>query len=905
MEQKVAKLSKEIVDQLPSFVRQDHQTFIAFLEAYYAYMEQNGKTQYVIDNLKSYTDIDTTIDDFVDYFLAQYAFTLPRSVFEANATESKRLFVKHTSSFYRSKGAESSYRLLFRLLYGEEISFFYPETVLLEPSSGKWVRRKTLKIENLDNLEVSNFRGKKAISSSGATAIIDYASLYEENGFVLIELNSENDSLDGEFLIGDTITIEGLGTFTPLNTISSIEIINPGRGYTANTPLTIINGENAKAFIESVDQYGSITKIGLRVPGIGIDDPNITIMAPVPDKTISGTYQIVSGNTTIKLNSPHGLKPGDYANVIFETGGGSSFSNTFQIVDTFGVSSFEFSMGILPDQSSPVQIGSSMEWKGISAGSHYTIATKTDGTLWGWGYTHNYQLGLGDNTSHKSYPVQIGSDDDWLTTSTYTAHVTAIKTDGTLWAWGANNEGQLGTSDLIWYHTPVQVGSDTNWASIACGEDHSLAIKTDGTLYSWGKNTSGQLGQGDTVGRSFPLTVADASGWSQVSAGSVHSAGIKNDGTLWTWGFGGSGRLGHGNTSTQVSPVKVGTMTNWKQVSCGEWFTMAVRTDGTLWAFGSNGYGQLGTGDMYMDKSTPTQVGTDTDWDKVIAGRTHTFGIKTDGSLWAWGDNLYGGLGINDTINRDSPVRVGLLTDWKNISAGNRFTVGLKNNNTLWSWGENGIDGIKLGIAAEDSSGNVTINFNIPEWQANLVAHRGIITNYEGTYGRNFDGQLDHQIKLQDSHFYQKYSYVIRSNIGIDTWRDVVKSVLHPAGWAMFGELLISNEIGEEAIYVGPLGNAIDSILIILRTIINETNAVFVGVETVTPMINLGITGIYNALFGYVGLGGTRETVDRFKFDYADITIENYADYTIGFFTEESNVNLLYNIPPPSEIRFE
>jgi len=296
------------------------------------------------------------------------------------------------------------------------------------------------------------------------------------------------------------------------------------------------------------------------------------------------------------------------------------------------------------------------DWQQVSAGNSHTSAVKTDGTLWAWGNNSYGQLGLGNTTSQTS-PVQVGTGTNWQQVSAGTYHTMAVTTDGTLWAWGYNSNGQLGLGDTTQRTSPTQVGTGTNWASVSAsvyhsggGGYHTLAVKTDGTLWAWGNNSYGQLGLGDTTQRTSPTQVGTGTNWASVSAGGFHALAVKTDGTLWAWGNNGYGRLGDGTTTQRTSPVQIGTDTTWQSVSAGSSHTMAVKTGGTLWAWGYNGLGQLGLGDT-TQRTSPVQVGTDTDWQQVSSGGGHNMAVKA-GVVLGTGRNDAFQLGITYNLNR-------------------------------------------------------------------------------------------------------------------------------------------------------------------------------------------------------------------------------------------------------------
>ncbi len=311
--------------------------------------------------------------------------------------------------------------------------------------------------------------------------------------------------------------------------------------------------------------------------------------------------------------------------------------------------------------------------------------------LYVWGQNNNGQLGQND-VVNRSSPVQLGAGKVWAQTASGANFSLAVKTDGTLWSWGYNSEGSLGLNDTIRRSSPVQVGALTDWSKVSANTNLSAAIKTNGTLWTWGRNQNGQLGQNDRVYRSSPTQVGSLTDWAQVSAGQFFCAAIKTNGTLWTWGFNQYGRLGQ-NISYLVyrsSPVQVGALTDWSKVDTGGGGTFcgAIKTNGTLWSWGQNSRGQLGQNNL-VNRSSPVQVGALTDWSQVSAVLNSFSAIKTNGTLWTWGDNQVGQLGqnISVTVYRSSPVQVGALTDWSKI-AGN---MAIKTNGTLWSWGANSI----------------------------------------------------------------------------------------------------------------------------------------------------------------------------------------------------------------------
>jgi alpha-tubulin suppressor-like RCC1 family protein len=251
--------------------------------------------------------------------------------------------------------------------------------------------------------------------------------------------------------------------------------------------------------------------------------------------------------------------------------------------------------------------------------------------------------------------------------------------EGNLWTWGRNSYGQLGINDTTNRSTPVTTSTGgANWKQVSAGNDMTAAIKTDGTLWTWGTGSAGQLGINDTTNRSTPVTTfAGGTNWKQVSIGNVYTAAIKTDGTLWTWGFGTSGQLGNNGTTNRNTPVTTfAGGTNWKQVSCGNQHTAAIKTDGTLWTWGRNNYGQLGINNIDARITPVTTFAGGTNWKQVSSGTLYTAAIKTDGTLWTWGYVGSGRLGTNDITTRSTPTTTFVGgTNWKQVSSGYRHTA--------------------------------------------------------------------------------------------------------------------------------------------------------------------------------------------------------------------------------------
>jgi alpha-tubulin suppressor-like RCC1 family protein len=304
------------------------------------------------------------------------------------------------------------------------------------------------------------------------------------------------------------------------------------------------------------------------------------------------------------------------------------------------------------------------EWAAVACGSYHTLALKQNGTLWAWGLNDYGQLGQGtiDGSAHAT-PTQVGHAHDWAAVSCGYGDSFAVKKDGTLWAWGNNTDfaANLGLGDREERYSPTRVGHARDWTAVHYGYFHGLALKKDGTLWGWGSNFYGALAVGNNTFVWAPAKVAHDRNWAAAAGGGGYSLALKKDGTLWAWGGNTFGELGLGDTAERHSPTKVGSATDWAAVCCLGHHSLALKKDGTLWAWGENCYGQLGVGDT-TDRHSPTQVGTSRDWAAIAPGAAdsyHTVAVKRDGTLWAWGFNRFGQLGLDDTTDRHVPTRVG------------------------------------------------------------------------------------------------------------------------------------------------------------------------------------------------------------------------------------------------------
>ncbi|RNL60735.1 hypothetical protein EFK50_20740 [Nocardioides marmoriginsengisoli] len=323
-----------------------------------------------------------------------------------------------------------------------------------------------------------------------------------------------------------------------------------------------------------------------------------------------------------------------------------------------------------PGKLTPQQVGTATDWSGITTGNNNLITERHACALrgtdaWCWGSDKNGEIGAGGTAAgNTAVPVKVVGGLSWAKLDAGWNSTCGVTTTGALYCWGKNDQGQLGigSASVNDVNAPARVGVANDWTSVSTGYNFGCAIKATGTLWCWGANHRGQLGTGGTTSTSAPVQVGTATDWSKVRVGYGYTCGIRTNGTLWCWGITDGGSLGNGETANDtakdvLAPVQVGTATNWSDVTAGSGQTCAVNTAGQLWCWGKNGNGQVGNNSL-ADQGTPIRIGTASNWETVSAGDTHTCGVQTDGDIFCWGANTKGQLGNNSTAQSRVPVGV-------------------------------------------------------------------------------------------------------------------------------------------------------------------------------------------------------------------------------------------------------
>lgn len=359
-------------------------------------------------------------------------------------------------------------------------------------------------------------------------------------------------------------------------------------------------------------------------------------------------------------------------------------------VNTLGSGYGTLATGDTINRSSPVQtIAGGSDWARLADSFVNPIAAiKTNGSLWLWGRSAGRGVfGTGNGADLcVSSPIQtITGSCDWAQVSLGSVSAAAVKTNGTLWTWGFNNQGRNGNNSIADVCSPVQtVAGGNDWRCVLTNVNFTAAIKTDGTLWTWGYNLNGQLGINNTINRSSPgQTISGGNNWTRISLGCNHMVSIKSDGTLWTWGLNSSGQLGDNTNISKSSPVQT--------ISGGsDWSTLgkmtetsssaAIKTNGSLWLWGSSANWILGNNVNNVNRSSPVQTNSGgRDWRQVaLFGQSHATALKIDGRRWIWGLGTCGAFGSCNNFNWSVPIILGNECNVYDIGAGYRSTFTLK-----------------------------------------------------------------------------------------------------------------------------------------------------------------------------------------------------------------------------------
>ncbi len=420
-------------------------------------------------------------------------------------------------------------------------------------------------------------------------------------------------------------------------------------------------------------------------------------------------------------------------------------------------------------KTTAVQVSGLSGITAIAGGGSHSLSLKKDGTVWAWGDDYYGQLGDGIQpyVPYITTAVQLNGLSGITAIAGGYSHGLALKKDGTVWAWGNNDYGQLGDGTEIDRATAVQVSGLSGITAIAGGYSHSLALKNDGTVWAWGNNENGQLGDGTTVDKKTAVQVMGLSGITAIAGGYLHSLALKNDGTVWAWGNNDNGQLGDGTTMHARTAVQVSELSGITAIAGGGLHSLALKNGVTVWAWGSNSDGQLGdnvpvyasyyeramlvSGLNYTtaitcgykhslallygvvkawgnnengqlgdgtttDNQTAEQVRGLEEITAIAGGEAHSLALREDGTVWAWGNNGSGQLGDGTITDKTTAVQVSGLGGITAIAGGGYNSLALKNDGTVWVWGSNSHS--QLGIDNKSYSEYAKYSFGTPVFNA-------------------------------------------------------------------------------------------------------------------------------------------------------------------------------------------
>ncbi len=435
-----------------------------------------------------------------------------------------------------------------------------------------------------------------------------------------------------------------------------------------NTTATFSAIAAGRYHVVALTDEGTVLSWGRNNYGQLGDGTNTNRSSPVPVTGLSGVVQIAAGRYHSYALTTNGT--------VYAWGR----NNRGQLGD-----------GTTTDRNAPVEATTASGAIVLYDGGDNSFFVRDNSEICASGYNNYGQLGDYSNSDKSSYgcmpPLAVSSK--WRVTGGGYDHSIAMKINaGTVWAWGRNNQGQLGDGTTTDSFTEVQVSGLSDVVAVASGSNHNFAIKKNGELWAWGDGANGKLGIGSTSDQSTAMEVTALSDVVGVSGGVSHSVVLRANGTAWAMGKNASGQLGDGTTTQRTSPVKVDNLSDLVSVAAGFDYSMALKEDGTVWSWGENGSGQLGDGST-TDRSTPVRVGTLTDIVMIAAGQNHGIALQDDGAVWAWGANLVGEVGDGTQTQRTSPVQVSSISDVVQIARGASQSYAVKSDGSVWGWGLN------------------------------------------------------------------------------------------------------------------------------------------------------------------------------------------------------------------------
>lgn len=533
-----------------------------------------------------------------------------------------------------------------------------------------------------------------------------------------VEVNAPNSNMNAGASQTISATVNGTGTFNPAitwtlesgtgtlsnQTNSSVTFKAPSLNSLSTTVVRAVSLQDPSKFA-SVTLNIAANPANSSIAGVSIAASKVNVRAS-ESTTLTAT---VTGTGAFDNSLTWAIKAGGVGSLSNSTGSSVTYlapSSSLGKVVQITASSVQD-----PTKQSTLFLGLHPNQPTIAAGGFHAIATKTDGTLLSWGGDGVGQLGNNPTILFNEFtPVAVVGATDIVAVAAGYVHSLALKADGTVLAWGNDAGGQLGNDAALEDKAvPVPVSGATGIIAISAGYYFSLALKSDGTMLAWGNNSRGQLGDSAIkADKPTPVAVNGASDIVAIAAGSEHSLALKADGTMLAWGLDLEGALGdNAPLLDQTLPVPVANAVGIVSIAAGTSHSLALTSSGNVLAWGSDFGGQLGDNVAKVNKSTPVLVNGASQIMAIAGGLFHSLALTSSGTMLAWGSDTYGELGDGTQVNPQGlPVNVENVSNIVSIAAGGHFSLALKSDGTLQSWGYDNAG--QLGNGADPNNGSNT-----------------------------------------------------------------------------------------------------------------------------------------------------------------------------------------------------
>lgn len=981
------KLSALVKYQLPDFVRDNYETFQAFLIAYYEFLEQDTEAQYNIQKAKSFSDIDETIDSFVDYFIKQYAYNIPESIFKNQQFQdvnlvndldaSKRAFAKHLLNFHSYKGSEGAAKLLFRILFDDEISFYYPKEDIFKPSTSEWAVKKTIKIINSANVTTypDVIDGKVRGLTSGASAVIKSllpitANAYYSNKIIyefeiepgtLIDDFTPNETV--EFLAGNVTTgnLEILHDGIILPVISSLTIDEKGSGYSVGNSVYVsasnyvfeftegnVNtyhqaitnpspfGTNQYDFFGSTfDAKGEYLVIGAPSDESALDTTEGTT-SPLGSSqgavyvyklTNDGTYtynllysvQNPNANINGSDNFGSGVAVDPESGIFVATAPSEDWGNS--ISNTTAIYTFDLNTGNLITTFSPYR-GYSFErlfGDHSVSGTSFRIGRHLD--IHKGNIIISSRYSSGSSFFANSYVMNARTGSTILrlsphgrTSTTGNARMVGIRNN---LVFSHGNVYHIGNGAVA-YNISSQVGTDHHYVQLTDNYLLTSNIRSgNGNVYvhelstgSLVKTISPVSSPLNTRYRFFGYRFNLSGNILAVAAlGGVSEVLVYDVGNNWSY-LGNIGNPNYALTSStsDIFGSHVSVVGDYVLIGAPGEYTLSPTSGASGVVYAVDLYSENNLFQGRVSKVSP--VGGIKAVEIIDSGNFETF---NPGSLRVSVPYTITPITFNGKYESKDPLTSLVFTDntGNTISHGFsaedkvkvQFTSGNVFSNVSLDFSNvianiNKIDSAKIltidsppGYAQDKtkSAGNIVLNF----LTANLTPVIGAVTSYPGIYNSK-ESHVNDTKKLQDSDYYQEYSYVVRSTQSSYLWADIIKKVLHPVGYKLFAEVYLAVANSISAVSVVPDNPIYTTILTFLKLLIHDPPQATSTLNTNVLELTLLSRAARNTRFR---IGPTYNTLERFKYDYTNLKIYDVADLSLEFLSLNIQQPTLF--PPP------